>query len=69
MLLCPKSRILDLRLPTHLVQLLIGLQREREIVRSIAGHGLAGVYHLPDDIEVIFLRFFIDGAVASKGAD
>ena len=51
--------------PTDLVQLLIGFQRKAEIVGSRVGQGFVAAGNLTDNIEVVFLRLFIDGTVGA----
>jgi hypothetical protein len=45
---------------------LIRLQREAEIIRPIIRNVLSRAGNLPDDDQIISLRFFVHGAVARK---
>jgi hypothetical protein len=66
-----RSRAVEsfLTLPSRLCQLAVRLFCEAEIVGALDGHFLRDIEDLANDVEIVFLRFFVDHAVGRKSSD
>src|SRR5439155_2286829 len=58
-----------LRLPAHLIQLLVGSQSETEIVGARVGNVGGDTGDLADDDEIVFLGLVIDCPIEREGVD
>ena len=58
-----------LRFPARLRQLAVRFLCKAEIVGALDGNFLCDFEDLANDVEIVFLRFFVDHAVGHKSSD